>query len=276
MVWDRPHVESLDPSSLPWQPATIGGLADGLEQRVLSADPTDGAATLLLRLPPGWQQPRPWAVSTRFDLFVLDGAFDWADQRFQRHDYSYRATGYPNGPITCQAGAVALVMTYGRAEAAQPGQADDATIPHLRLQDVPRRQPLTDKKNMGIFSRTLRLDPLSGERLFVTGSERSGVVDARIEWHPVVEEIFRLGPRESLDYPDNRILMEPGWYCYRPPRIPHGGFETWEPADVGSLVRVDATLINYYVDLEDARRMWRDYPSHELDACVAARLEVPE
>jgi hypothetical protein len=276
VVWDRPHFESLDPSTLPWQPATIGGLADGLEQRVLSADPADGAATLLLRFPPGWRQPTTWAVSTRFDLFVLDGAFEWGPDSFVQHAYTYRPAGYPNAPMATQAGAQVLLMTYAAAHAVQASDEIGGAIQRTRLEDVPRRQPLTDKKNMGIFSRTLRLDPISGERLFVTGSERAGVLDARIEWHPVVEEIFRLGPRESLDYPENRILMEPGWYCYRPPRIPHGGFETWAPADVGSLIRVDATLINYYVDLDDARRMWRDYPSHQLDACVAARLEVPE
>jgi hypothetical protein len=173
-------------------------------------------------------------------------------------------------------GALLLVMTYGNAEATAPRddvRDDPKAIPCLRLRDVPPRQPLTDKKDMGYFSRTLRLDAETGERIFVTGTQHAGVGDARIEWHPVVEEIYRLGPRESLDHPFNRIVMQPGTYCYRPPGIPHGGFETWQPAEFGSFIRVNATLVNHYVDESAARDMLRTYGRDRLDPLVAARID---
>ena len=170
-------------------------------------------------------------------------------------------------------------MTYGQAAlvASDPDSANNPkAIAHLRVLDVPARQPLTDKINMGYFSRTLRLDPDSGERIFVTGTEHAGVGDARIEWHPVVEEIYKLGPRGSMDYPDNQIILESGNYCYRPPGIPHGGFETWQPAELGSFIRVNATLVNYYVDQAEARTMLREYGRERLDPIVAARIDRPQ
>jgi hypothetical protein len=272
MVWERPHAEVLDPETLPWQPI----LPSGLELRILSQDTSDGAVTAQLRIPPDWSYGADWALGSAFDAFVLDGRFVLGDTHFERHDYTYRPAGYPNGAIRSETGALLLVMTYGQVTLvpAEPSAADDPkAIPHLRLADVPARQPLTDKKNIGYFSRTLRLDADSGERIFVTGTEHAGVGDPRIEWHPVVEEIYKLGPRGSMDYPDNHIILESGNYCYRPPGIPHGGFETWAPAEFGSFIRVNARLINYYVEPDQARRMLRQYGRERLDPIVAARID---
>jgi hypothetical protein len=276
MVWNRTHHEVLDPESLPWQALEVSGMTDGLDVRVLSRDDADGAVTAQLRLPPSWTHSQPWALGTAFDAFVLQGGLEFGNQHFDHYAYTYRPAGYPNGPVSSTEGALLLVMTYGQAALVppDPGAAENQkAIEHLRLQDVPARQPLTDKINMGYFSRTLRLDPDSGERIFVTGNERAGVGDARIEWHPVVEEIYKLGPRGSMDYPYNQIMLESGYYCYRPPGIPHGGFESWEPANFGSFIRVDATLVNYYVDEPEARAMLREFGRERLDPIVAARID---
>jgi hypothetical protein len=270
MVWERTHHEVLDPETLAWQAIK----PDGLELRILSRDESDDAVTGQLRIPPGWSYDQEFALGTAFDAFVLDGSLSVGDQRFERHDYTYRPAGYPTGAIRSEQGALLLVMTYGPATRVPPSAEVNAqAIPHLRLRDVPAKQPLTDKINMGYFSRTLRLDPQSGERIFVTGTEHAGVGDPRIEWHPVIEEIYKLGPRGSMDYPDNQIILEHGNYCYRPPGIPHGGFESWEPTEYGSFIRVNATLINYYVEPEAAKSMLHDYGRDRLDPVVAARID---
>jgi hypothetical protein len=274
MVWNRTHHEVLDPETLPWAPLSLDGVPDGIEARVLSRDESDGAVTAQVRIPAGWSLATTWALSTRFDAFVLEGSLQVGARRFERFAYTYRPAGFSNGPLRSEDGALLLVMTYGRAALVAPEKADDAkVIEHLRLEDVPPRQPLTDKINMGYFSRTLRLDPETGERIFVTGNERARVGDARIEWHPVVEEIYKLGPRGSMDYPYNQIILEPGAYCYRPPGIPHGGFETWEPSEYSSFIRVNATLVNHYVDEAEARKMLEKYGRERLDPIVAARLD---
>lgn len=274
MVWDRTHHEVLDPETLPWASLALAGLPDGLAVRVLSRDESDGAVTAQLRIAPGWSYPTAWALSTAFDAFVLEGSLVIGNQQFEQFAYTYRPAGYGNGRLRSDGGALLLVMTYGQAALVAPRPADSAkVIEHVRLEDVPARQPLTDKINMGYFSRTLRLDPETGERIFVTGTEHAGVGDARIEWHPVVEEIYKLGPRGSMDYPANQIILEHGFYCYRPPGIPHGGFETWERADYGSFIRVNATLVNHYVDEPEACAMLEAYGRERLDPIVAARID---
>jgi hypothetical protein len=273
MVWNRTHHEVLDPESLPWLAFA------GVDVRVLSRDETDGAVTAQVRVPPGYAYPERWALGSAFDAFVLRGSLAIGKQPFEQFDYTYRPAGYPNGPMSSTDGALILIMTYGQAALIPPdpdASANPKAIEHVRLRDVPARQPLTDKINMGYFSRTLRLDPDSGERIFVTGNERAGVGDARIEWHPVVEEIYKLGPRGSMDYPYNQIMLESGQYCYRPPGIPHGGFEAWQPAEFGSFIRVNATLVNYYVDEANARAMLKEYGRERLDPIVAARIDRPD
>jgi hypothetical protein len=274
MVWGRTHHEVLDPETLLWAPLVLEGLPAGLELRVLSRDESDGAITAQVRIPPGWSHPNTWALSTAFDAFVLDGSLHLGAQRFERYAYTYRPAGYANGAVRSDGGALLLLMTYGQAAlvAAQEGQSA-TVIEHVRLEDVPPRQPLTDKINIGYFSRTLRLDAETGERIFVTGTEHAGVGDPRIEWHPVVEEIYKLGPRGSMDFPYNQIILEHGFYCYRPPGIPHGGFETWERADYGSFIRVNATLVNNYVEEAEARAMLEAYGRERLDPVVAARID---
>ncbi|HEY3062846.1 MAG TPA: hypothetical protein VGL99_28065 [Chloroflexota bacterium] len=275
MVWNRTHFEVLDPETLPWQALRLAGAPTGAVVRVLSADAEDGAVTALVRIPPGWMLDGPWALGTAFDAFVLEGSLRLGGQQFERYAYTYRPAGFANAALRSEAGALVLVMTYGAAALVTPDAQEHSTkaIEHVRLEDVPARQPLTDKVNMGYFSRTLRLDPDTGERIFVTGNERAGVGDPRIEWHPVVEEIYKLGPRGSMDYPYNQIMLEPGSYCYRPPGIPHGGFETWEPSQFSSFIRVNATLVNNYVDEVSARAMLREYGRERLDPIVAARID---
>jgi hypothetical protein len=270
MVWNRTHHEVLDPESLPWL------ALNGIDVRVLSRDDTDGAVTAQVRIHPGYVYPEQWALGTAFDAFVLHGSLEFGTQHFDQHAYTYRPAGYPNGPVSSTDGALVLVMTYGQAALVPPernASTNPKAIVHLGLRDVPARQPLTDKINMGYFSRTLRLDPDGGERIFVTGTEHAGVGDARIEWHPVVEEIYKLGPRGSMDYPYNQIVLESGYYCYRPPGIPHGGFETWQPAEFGSFIRVNATLVNHYVDEAEARALLQAYGRERLDPIVAARID---
>jgi quercetin dioxygenase-like cupin family protein len=274
MVYQRRHVEVLDTTNVPFAPFAIDGLDGPLERRLLSEDPADGAFTAIVRLPPGWHHDGPWAPSTAFDAFVLAGSVSFGDQVLARHGYTYRPAGYPSGPIASEQGAELLVMTYGALASAESDEAvlgDPRAIAALALEDVPVRQPLTDKVGLGLVSQTLRLEPDSGERVFVISVEEGGFTDERIEWHDCIEEIYTIEGEISTDHPDDRIVLGPGSYCFRPAGIPHGPFATLRQPK-RALIRVDCTLVNHYCSLEEARRMWRDYPAELLDPVVAARI----
>ena len=221
-------------------------------------------------MPAGWQFDNDgWALTTRFDALVIRGTLRIGNDTYELHDYTYRPAGHECGPVASKYGADVLVMTYGRADLRRPDPAvaDDPTaIRHLRLADVPVREPLTDKIGLGLLSQTLRHDLETGERLFVNTSAPQGFVDERIEWHQCVEEGFNPG-RHS--------------YMYRPPGIPHGPFTRpnkllppeRDDHDAGAagitIMRVNKKLLNNYVSLDDADRMWREVP--DLDPAVVVR-----
>ena len=225
--------------------------------------------TAVVRVPSGFEHPSPWAVDTDFDAFVLSGSLVVGDDELDGYCYTFRPARYPCGPVATAAGAVLLVMTYGepRPCAPDPGElADPRVVPRRPLSEVPVRQPLTDKVGLGLVSQTLRIED-SGERVFVTSVQSGGFSDARIEWHPCIEEIYTLEGEGSMDHPDDTMVMRAGCYCFRPAGIPHGPFHTISLPKL-ALIRVDRTLVNNYCSLAEAREMWRAFP--DLDPQVGA------
>lgn len=254
MVWDRAHVETLAPDDSAYRPVVVSGIAPGLAIRVLSEDPTDGARSALLRVPPGWRQ-EPFSAACTLEAYVLDGDLTIGDLRFRRGWYSYRPAGFPNAAAHSDGGALLLVFTDGRFTLCEPRDTANA-IPGIDTETIPWGKPMTDKKDSPLLSKTLRIDLVTGERVFLNRLLQAGG-DPRIEWHPCVEELYQIEGTTSMDHPRDRFVLAPGVYCYRPPAIPHGPFRTDGP--VLTLVRVSSTLVNYYVSPDEAERMIRAY-----------------
>jgi hypothetical protein len=274
MVYDRRHVELLDTAFVPWAPLPSLDATEGtVEHKLLSRDPGDGAATALLRFPPGFEHRSVWALETDFDAFVLSGSLVVGEDELDRYCYTFRPARYPCGAVTSSGGAEVLVMTYGEPRSCPPydGElANPRAVPRLPLAEVPVRQPLTDKIGLGLVSQTLRMEDDTGERVFVTSVQSGGFSDARIEWHPCIEEIYTLEGEGSMDHPHDAMVMRPGCYCFRPAGIPHGPFHTIRLPKL-ALIRVDRTLVNNYCSPDEARDLWRAFP--DLDPQVAARIE---
>jgi hypothetical protein len=222
----RAHVCFVQVQDLPWSgsPST----------RTLSADLEDGACTRMLRLPAGYEgrapQPPPAAqVDDRgyAEWFVLDGAMSIDDIRYGRHGYGYR----PGPPPALQSaeGATLLWMSGPLAHAAvseqgageqgardmqappAAGAGRGATAPtdaaswppHVSIPDTFERPwqfgaegSVTQKPlGAGIASKTLRLDPVTGERTFLYCAMPQHppppIMVGRFT-HPVIEEIFVL------------------------------------------------------------------------------------
>jgi mannose-6-phosphate isomerase-like protein (cupin superfamily) len=272
MVWNRTHVETLAPDEGAFQPVAAAGVAPGLAIRLLSKDESDGALTALLRIPPGWRQEAPFAARCTLEAYVIEGGLTVGDLAFRQGWYTYRPAGFRTGPIHSAGGALLLLFTYGRFALGEERETAGA-IPGVDTETIPWGKPLTDKKDSPLLSKSLRIDPETGERVFLNRLlEPAG--DPRIEWHPCVEELYQLEGTTSMDYPRNRFLLAPGVYCYRPPNIPHGPFQTDGP--VLTLIRVSSTLINYYVSPEEAERMIRAYgPGIDPRMLEEAPPEVP-
>ena len=285
MVWNRTHVEALSPHDTPWEAVTVEGIPDGLTARLLSIDEGDGALTAELRIPAGWEFNENWSLETDLDFYVVRGELRVGETGLVRNDFSSRPAGYVNGPIVAVSDSMILVFAQGtpkvsvhdRAGSSQLDRAYRDVILKLPAMDVPAKPPLTDREvKPNIFSRTLKLNPITGERFFITGSspasndEQRG--DPRIEWHECVEEIYALDNWVSMDAPNDTLRLDPGWYCFRPPGIPHGPFRAGEATELATLFRVSSTLTNNYVDMDESKQLWTDYPAESLFPGVRARI----
>ena len=254
-IWNRPHVETLDPDEQAFRPFVGGGLAPGLTVRTLSQDASDGATSALVRVPAGWHQTEPlvWAVDVEF--YLLEGDLTIGETRFGPHWYSYRPAGVVNAPARSEQGALLIVFTSGWLTPGGARPREDAILA-LDTTMVPWGKPMTDKRDSPLLSKTLRLNPVTGERVFLNRLDQPGG-DPRIEWHPCVEELYQISGVTSMDSPRDRFVLRPGVYCYRPPGIPHGPFRA--EGNVLTLVRVSATLVNFYVSPAEAEAMLRAY-----------------
>lgn len=273
-MWDRPHVEVLHTTELAWVPIQPAGLPAGLAERRLSEDSGDGAVTSLVRIPAGWTAPGVFAVDATVEAFVVEGRLAEGGDDHPAGTYTYRPPRHPWEGLVAVEESQVLVMTDRHLEATEPDHdvvVDPRAIRRLHLDGVEPREPLTDKQGIGWHSRTLRLDPDTGERVFVTGFDVDVAGDPRIEWHDCVEEIYRLRGWGSLDHPDDTIVLAEGDYCFRPPGIPHGPFRI--RGDSASLIRVSSTLVNHYPSDAEAVALWRDYGLERLDPLVRARAE---
>jgi hypothetical protein len=289
MVWNRQHVEALSPRDTPWVSVEQPALPAGLTARLLSVDPGDGALTAEINIPAGWTLPSPWSLGTSLDGFIVSGRIKVGDVELSRWDYTFRPAGFISGAVTALEDTRVYVFvqaepTVSLREGEEPSSATGAmaeAIIALAAMSVPPRKPLTGRVAK-FTSRTLRMDAVTGERIFITGAQAcnsaaeddalAADIAGRIEWHECVEEIFQIGSWVSMDDPADELVLEVGSYCFRPPGIPHGPFRTGPDAEMQSLFRVSSELTNNYVSANSARRLWTDYPAENLDATVRKRI----
>jgi len=226
----RPHVEYLQSQSLPWQPSPWPHLA-GCHTKVLSRDPVDGGASVLVRFPAGWQSAATGHLLTTEELFVLEGALDVNGRRWGQDCYGWFPSGFAHSSRATPEGAVALVFydtepTWSGAGAQpHPGDADSALF--VDAYDMPW-ESVTQRPVPGIWGPNQKI--LRGD----VGSDALTMLVAfpahmhPLHWvgpqelHACTEELFLL----SGDCLTNVGHMFPGAYFWRPPGIAHGPYGT--------------------------------------------------
>jgi hypothetical protein len=114
--WVRNHTRFL-----PWQPGHVyarnqGDLAladiDGLNVRVLSANPFTGGQSVLWRLDPGYQQDGGATSTAELELFVIDGSAAVGGEDLRPGSYARIPAGTAP-PLSSTAGATLFVKLDG-------------------------------------------------------------------------------------------------------------------------------------------------------------------
>jgi hypothetical protein len=220
----RSHIEYLQSQSLPWQPSPWPHLG-GCHTKVLSRDPIDGAVSLLVRFPAGWQTASPGYLSATEEMFVLEGALDVNGRRWDQDCYAWFPAGFAHARRAAPEGAVALVFydaepewTVAHSPAHSPAieqaifcdayEMSWEAVPHLPLAGpwVPAQKVLRSSP-----------DSLTMLVAFPVHMHPPHWV-GRQELRACTEEMFLL----SGDCLTNTGQMFPGAYYWRPPGMAHG------------------------------------------------------
>ncbi len=198
--------------------------------------------TAVLTLAAGFRR-EPGAVAAASDLFVLGGSLAIGDAHHGCGYYEHRAAGAAAPAWHSPDGCRLLVLVKGRANFA-PGRAAGAQPPAIGLatERLPWRAGAIPGPPPGLFSKTLRHDDATGERVFLSASVRRYDYPLS-EYHDCAEESFRLAGDMRLA---TTGLLTAGSYYWRPPYVTHGPFYSRS----GSLafMTVDGPLVNHYVD----------------------------
>ena len=224
----RAHVEYLQSQSLPWQPSPWPHLA-GCHTKVLSRDPVDGAVSLLVRFPAGWQNASPGYLSTSEEMFVLEGALDVNGRRWGQDCYAWFPPGFAHSSRAAPDGAVALVFydtepNWTVAGASSLAVASEPTI-FVDAYEMPW-EAVTQRPVPGIWGpaqKVLRGDLDSDSLTMLVAFPAHLHPEQWVgpqELHACTEELFLL----SGDCLSNTGQMFPGAYFWRPPGIAHGPY----------------------------------------------------
>ncbi len=225
----RPHIEFIQVQALPWARGLYGGARDDVETKVLSVDDQTGAATVMVRYPPGWSRATPEYLCADEEMFVLDGDLTINETDYRTYGYAYLPAGHERRSATTRNGAVVLTFFEGepkKGTGSETFRHDGGLVEHIDT-NLQEWKPVTHdpKVPTGLLSKTQRIDPDTGDRTWLNARQPGGVVDGFMgprEYHPVVEEMFILSGDLYLE----RGVMRAGGYFWRPPDIHHGPFGT--------------------------------------------------
>lgn len=221
----RPHIEFVQEQSIAWGDATPETGPPGTTVRVLSVDDETGAATVIVRYPPGWERPDLEHLTADEELCVLDGEFELNGLVYGAPSYAFLPAGYPRRHAAAPRGALVLTFFEGEPRRApgEPSQppALERLVEKIDGLDGEWGGGFHPEFPPGAGRKYLRQDAESGDQTWILGTMplRFG---RKPEKHPTAEEMFLL----SGEVVSPIGVMYPGAYIWRPPEVWHGPYGT--------------------------------------------------
>lgn len=225
----RPHIEFIQSQWLPWDESATTAWRPGVAARVLSVDQEDGAASLILRYPPGyWRGAETLDADEEF--IVLSGAIEIDGTCYGVHDYAHLPRQMPRSGLLCRDGAEVLTFVSSAPQVMRaPREPFDAQRLVRRIDTRamagmhgPRAHMGSEGFNHGgTIHKLLFDDPLTRDKTWIAGLMPYWSCDT-VERHPVCEEEFALAG--DIHMPNG--VMREGAYFWRPANVPHGPFGT--------------------------------------------------
>lgn len=266
----RPWIEFVQSQHLPWESGDLGGTRPGVQFKQLSVDKDDGACSLLVRYPAGWQDAgRTLAVDDEF--LVLEGSLEIGGRGYAQLAYAHLPAGFDAGAWRTRQGAVLLEFFSGRPAPGSPDPVVDERrlVLHTDTFEVPYTGNFHPEFPAGAGRKLLYMDPVTRDTTWILGTLPMRWAE-RAEVHPTVEEMYLI----SGEVHGNRGVMRPGAYFWRPPSMPHGPYGT----RTGNLYlfRTKGGLLSTdYVEPEREFHWWPEFNPVLPPELEAYRGEVP-
>lgn len=221
---DRPFIEFIQAQQLDWTSEAVQHIRPGAMARELSIDRSNGAASILLEYPAGWERPEDEILTVDEEFFVVAGTLILDGVEYSRYGYGHLPGGYHRSGMRSPDGAVVMTFFSGVPES-RTGSVHTAdlqqerVVTHLNALEGEWGAGFNPKFPPGAGRKWLRRDPVTKDETWILGTMplRNGF---KREKHPVVEEMYLLSG--ELHGPNG--VMRPGAYFWRPPEEWHGPF----------------------------------------------------
>jgi hypothetical protein len=211
---------------LSWQPCQWPYPGKGVTFKVLSQDGENGASSLILRFPRGWQAPAA-AIDSDEELFVLDGSLQVGDRTLSAHGYAWLPAAFNRESMRSEEGATVLAFY-----AAMPAPLQEPAQPDLQASAIFRdafSMPWSCEGmdpaygDAGMRWKILREDAVNRDVTMLVSTPPHLTppnLTGPQETHDCVEEAFVI----SGDFLSPIGTMRSGAYFWRPPGIAHGPY----------------------------------------------------
>ena len=265
----RPHVELIQQTDLCYHAAELPRGEGRVQQKNLSYDEENGAASTRLKFESAWQRPAGYHHADT-EWYLLRGELKLGEQHLHPGGYFRAPAGLRIPAMEVREGSeVLLFREYGDwgYSVADTNSSDFVARGGNTASNQPGELTVVDTGRLewmpniyeGDTQRFLKLkllyeDPAPEDdntKGFVTLLcwAPPGWSDNRMVHHPVFEEAYVIDGQ--LDYNFGRLSL--GTYFYRPARVKHGHFVSGEERGSTAIVRLDGTLINWITINERVR-----------------------
>lgn len=218
----RPWIEFIQSQRLPWEEGVLGRIRPGAECKTLSLDPDDGACSLLVRYPAGFEAAGG-ALDVDDEILVLEGELRIGSRIYTPYSFAHWPAGHATGAWRSPAGATVLEFFSGAPAISNvPVKYDPSRfVEHLDALAVPYTGNFHPEFPPGAGRKILFQDPVTLDTSWLLGTLPLRWAE-RSEVHPTVEEMYLL----AGEVHGNRGVMQPGAYFWRPGGVPHGPYGT--------------------------------------------------
>jgi hypothetical protein len=242
----RPHIEPFVDRNVPFKKMTLPGFPKGMQYKMLSMDPDNGASSMTVMFEPGYKQP-PGMSYTEYELFIMSGSINVGSKTWGPGSYFMVPAGIAIEALTSPRGATGLMFfNYGEPSFVE----SDSDHPRAERHNFRAIQSYEDlhwtgtnfypATAPGCMVKVLHFDQRTQAFTFLYCMTPEFWQD-NISYHDCAEEAYHIwGTSWMMQFGE----LPTGGYFYRPPYISHGAFGCKR----GTLAigRTDSRLYNHF------------------------------